>query len=97
MAHRGLNLHPTNPVPFKTVCAPRPKGLAPIPGSSVKRYATGVSAGAVARQIERCLTSPWPRVAAVPRVLGVARLASLVGVREAMDVAGRFTVPKSHR
>jgi short-subunit dehydrogenase len=97
MWHRGVKVHQINPGPVKTEWAPRAKGFDPTPGSSEQRDATGVSAGAVARQIERCLTSPWPRVAAVPRVLGVARLASLVGVREAMDVAGRFTVPKSHR
>lgn len=95
--HRGVKVHQINPGPVKTEWAPRSKGFSPSPGAPEQRDATGVSATAVARQIERCLTSPWPRVASVPRVLGVARLTSLVGVREAMDLAGRFAVPKSHR
>lgn len=95
--HRGVKVHLINPGPVRTEWAPRSKGFDPAPGSVEKRDSTGVSAMAVARQIERCLTSRWPRVASVPRVLGVARATSLVGVREAMDVAGRFAVPKSHR
>ena len=95
--HRGVKVHQINPGPVRTEWAPRAKGFAPTPGAPEQRDRTGVSAMAVARQIEKCLTSPWPRVAAVPRALGVARLASITGVRQAMDVAGRFTVPKSHR
>lgn len=95
--HRGVRAHLVNPGPVKTEWAPRARGLEPAAGSPEQRDRTGVAAMSVARQIEKCLTSPWPRVAAVPRVLGVARLASLAGVREAMDVAGRYAVPKSHR
>lgn len=93
--HRGVKVHLINPGPVKTEWALRSKGFDPAPGSPEERDRNGVSAMAVARQIERCLGSPWPRVASVPRVLGVARLTSLVGVREVMDVAGRFVVPKS--
>jgi short-subunit dehydrogenase len=97
MWHRGVKVHLINPGPVRTEWASRSKGFEPAPGAPEERDRTGVSAMAVARQIDRCLTSPWPRVASVPRVLGVARATTLVGVREAMDVAGRFAVPKSHR
>jgi short-subunit dehydrogenase len=97
MWHRRVKVHLINPGPVRTEWAPRSKGFEPAPGAPEARDRTGVSAMAVARQIERCFATPWPRVVSVPRVLGVARLTSLVGVREAMDVAGRFAVPKSHR
>lgn len=95
--HRGVKVHQINPGPVKTEWAPRARGFQPDQGAPEARDRTGVSAMAVARQVERCIGSPWPRIAAVPRVLGVARLASLTGVRHAMDVAGRYTVPRAHR
>ena len=92
--HRGVKVHQINPGPVKTEWAPRAKGFDPAPGSAEERDRVGVPAMAVARAIERCLTRPWPRVAAVPRVLGIARVASVAGIRELVDVGGRFMSPK---
>ena len=92
--HRGVKVHQVNPGPVRTEWAPRSRGFDPAPGSPEARDRLGVPAMAVARAIERCLTRPWPRVAAVPRVLGVARVASVAGIRELVDVGGRFMAPK---
>jgi short-subunit dehydrogenase len=92
--HQGVKVHQINPGNVKTEWEPRAMGFQPDAGSAEQRASKGVSAMAVARAIERCLTRPWPRVAAVPRVLGVARLANVLGIREAVDMAGRTQVPK---
>jgi NADP-dependent 3-hydroxy acid dehydrogenase YdfG len=92
--HRGVKVHLITPGNVRTEWEPRAMGYRPDPGAPEQRASKGVAAMTVARAIERCLTRPWPRIASVPRVLGVARAANAFGVRQGMDLAGRTQVPK---
>ena len=91
--HQGVKVHLINPGRVKTEWAVRAQGFDPTPGSEEAPDPRGVQPSTVAKAIERCLTRPWPRVAAVPRVLGIARAVNLVGIREIVDVVGRTQVP----
>jgi NAD(P)-dependent dehydrogenase (short-subunit alcohol dehydrogenase family) len=85
---RGVRVHLVLPGPIRTEWLPRSQGYEPLPGSAENRFG-GFPAWWVAAAIERCLTRPWPRTAAVPRVLGAGRLVHVTGVRQAVDlVAG---------
>lgn len=82
---RGVRVHLILPGPIATEWLPRSQGYEPAPGSPEARFG-GFPAVWVARAIERCLTRPWARTAAVPRVLGAGRVLHVTGVRQAADV-----------
>jgi NAD(P)-dependent dehydrogenase (short-subunit alcohol dehydrogenase family) len=86
---RGVRVHLILPGPIRTEWLPRSQGFEPLPGAAENRFG-GFPAEWVAAAIERCLTRPWPRTAAVPRVLGAGRLAQVSGVRQALDVASAW-------
>jgi short-subunit dehydrogenase len=83
---RGARVHLILPGPIETEWLPRAQGFEPLPGSPENRVG-GFPATWVAAAIERCLTRPYARTAAVPRVLGAGRLAHVTGVRQALDAA----------
>lgn len=83
---RGVRVHLILPGPIETEWLPRSQGFEPLPGSAENRFG-GFPATWVAAAIERCLTRPVPRVAAVPRVFGAGRLAQVAGVRQVVDLA----------
>lgn len=82
---RGVRVHLILPGPIKTEWLPRSQGYEPLPGGEENRFG-GFPATWVARSIERCLTRPGVRVAAVPRVLGTGRVVHVTGIRQAMDL-----------
>ncbi|HEU0132919.1 MAG TPA: SDR family NAD(P)-dependent oxidoreductase [Mycobacteriales bacterium] len=86
---RGVRVHLVLPGPIKTEWLPRSKGFEPLPGAAENRFG-GFPPEWVAASIERCLTRPWPRVAAVPRVLGAGRLVHLTGVRQVADLVASW-------
>ncbi len=86
---RGVRVHLILPGPIRTEWLPRSQGFEPLPGSAENRFG-GFPASWVAAAIERCLTRPYPRTAAVPRVLGAGRLAHVTGVRQALDAAAAW-------
>jgi NAD(P)-dependent dehydrogenase (short-subunit alcohol dehydrogenase family) len=83
---RGVRAHLVMPGPIETEWLPRSQGLEPLPGAPEARFG-GFPASWVAAAIERCLTRPGVRVAAVPRVLGAGRVVHLSGLRQAFDLA----------
>jgi short-subunit dehydrogenase len=93
---RGVRVHLILPGPVKTEWLPRAQGFEPLPGSPENRFG-GVPAWWVAAAIERCLTRPWPRTAAVPRVLGAGRLVHVTGVRQAVDLVSAWGVRATAR
>jgi short-subunit dehydrogenase len=82
---RGVRVHLVMPGPIRTEWLPRSTGFSPLPGSEEARFG-GFPAWWVAAAVERCLTRPWPRVVAVPRVFGAGRVVQVSGVRQAVDV-----------
>lgn len=91
---RGVKVHLILPGPIETEWLPRSQGYEPLPGGAENRFG-GFPAEWVARSIERCLTRPGVRVAAVPRLLGTGRVVHVAGVRQLMDLvtswqAGRY-------
>ncbi len=82
---RGVRVHLVLPGPIETEWLPRSQGYEPLPGSDENRFG-GFPPEWVAAAIERCLTRPGVRVAAVPRALGAGRLVHLAGVRQVLDV-----------
>jgi short-subunit dehydrogenase len=83
---RGVRAHLIMPGPIRTEWLPRSQGFEPLPGAEENRFG-GFPAWCVAAAIERCLTRPWPRTAAVPRILGAGRLVHMTGIRQALDLA----------
>lgn len=83
---RGVRVHLVLPGPIETEWLPRAQGYEPLPGSPENRIG-GFPPSWVAAAIERCLTRPYSRTVAVPRILGAGRLAHLTGVRQVLDVA----------
>jgi NAD(P)-dependent dehydrogenase (short-subunit alcohol dehydrogenase family) len=86
---RGVRVHLVLPGPIETEWLPRSQGYEPEPGSPENRFG-GFPPGWVAAAIERCLTRPWPRTAAVPRALGAGRVLGVSGVRQAADLVGAW-------
>jgi short-subunit dehydrogenase len=86
---RGVHVHLILPGPIRTEWLPRSQGFEPLPGSAENRFG-GFPAWWVAAAVERCLTRPWSRTAAVPRVLGAGRLVHVTGVRQAVDLASAW-------
>ena len=82
---RGVRVHLVMPGPIETEWLPRSQGFEPLPGSDENRFG-GFPATWVAAAIERCLTRPYPRTVAVPRVFGAGRLVQVTGVRQATDL-----------
>jgi short-subunit dehydrogenase len=83
---RGVRAHLILPGPIRTEFIPRSTGYEPLPGAPETRIG-GFPAWWVAAAIERCLTRPWARTAAVPRVFGAGRVVQVSGVRQAVDLA----------
>jgi short-subunit dehydrogenase len=90
---QGVRVHLVNPGPIKTEWLPRSQGFEPAPGSSEVRFG-GFPATWVAAAIERCLTRPVPRIAAVPRFLGLSRVANAPGLRQGMDLFYYLTIDR---
>lgn len=83
---RGVRVHLILPGPIRTEFIPRATGYEPSAGAEETRIG-GFPATWVAAAIERCLTRPWPRTAAVPRVFGAGRVVQVSGVRQAVDLS----------
>jgi short-subunit dehydrogenase len=83
---RGVRVHLVLPGPIATEFFPRSSGYQPPRGSEEVRFG-GFPASWVAASIERCLSRPYPRVVAVPRVFGAGRVVQVTGVRQVVDVA----------
>ena len=83
---RGIKVHLVLPGPIQTEWLPVSQGFVPMPGAEETRFA-GCPAWGVAAAIERCLIWPYPRTVAVPRFAGLGRVATVGGVRRALDVA----------
>jgi short-subunit dehydrogenase len=86
---QGVRVHLILPGPIRTEWLPRSQGFEPLPGAAENRFG-GFPPEWVAAAIERCLTRPWPRVAAVPRVLGAGRLVHVTGVRQVADLVASW-------
>jgi short-subunit dehydrogenase len=86
---RGVRVHLVLPGPIRTEWLPRSQGSEPLPGAAEARFG-GFDAVHVARAIQRCLTRPGVRVAAVPRVLGSGRVLHVTGVRQAFDLVASW-------
>jgi short-subunit dehydrogenase len=93
---RGVQVHLILPGPIKTEWLPRSQGYEPLPGGEENRFG-GFPSEWVAAAIERCLTRPWPRTAAVPRVLGAGRVVQVTGVRQALDLVSAWGVRAARR
>lgn len=91
---RGVKVHSVNPGPVATEFGLRSRSM-PIEPASEPARSGGVPAEWVAAAIQRCLVRPWPRTAGVPRIVGLARLSQLLGVRTAIDVT--TTLPLGRR
>jgi NAD(P)-dependent dehydrogenase (short-subunit alcohol dehydrogenase family) len=87
----GVRVHSVNPGPIRTEYMSRARGWSP--GEDDPRAAPnpGFSPEGVAKAVRRAAGSPLPRTFAVPRYLGVARLAQLPPVGFALDVAFGLT------
>lgn len=86
---RGVKVHLILPGPIKTEWLPRSQGYEPLPGGEEVRFG-GFPASWVAKAIERCLTRPGVRVAAVPRWMGAGRVLHVTGLRQAFDAAAAW-------
>jgi NAD(P)-dependent dehydrogenase (short-subunit alcohol dehydrogenase family) len=84
---RGVRVHTVNPGPVRTEWLPRSAGSVPGEPDRMTRLGPGVPPGWVAGAVEGCLTLPWSRTVAVPRVLELTRLALVPGVNRVLDVA----------
>jgi len=91
---RGVKVHSINPGPVATEFGLRSRSM-PIEAGSEPGRNGGVPAGWVAAAVERSMTRPWPRTAAVPRVLGLIRATQLLGIRTALDISS--TLPLGRR
>lgn len=92
---RGVVVSSVNPGPVATEWLARSQGLEPT-GHGDVGHVPGVPPEWVAAAVERCLTRPYGRTAAVPRVMGLARLAQVQPLRSVVDVttalgAGRLS------
>jgi NAD(P)-dependent dehydrogenase (short-subunit alcohol dehydrogenase family) len=81
----GVRVHSVNPGPVRTEWVARASGDRPGEQDGPHKLQPGVPADWVAEQVARCLTSSGPRTAAVPRVLGVARLSGVPPVGWLLD------------
>ena len=84
---RGVRVHSITPAPVSTEWLVRGRGAAP--GSdrdSEGRLSPGIRPGRVADQVARSLTSYWSRTAAVPRVMGLARLGEVPPIDRLLDM-----------
>lgn len=90
---RGVRAHLIMPGPIETEWLPRSQGYEPLPGSAENRFG-GFGAVHVARAIERCLTRPGVRVAAVPRFIGLGRLLHVTGLRQAFDLSAAWNASR---
>lgn len=89
-----MKVHSINPGPVATEFGLRSRSM-PIEAGSEPGRNGGVPAGWVAAAVERSMTRPWPRTAAVPRVLGLIRATQLLGIRTALDISS--TLPLGRR
>jgi NAD(P)-dependent dehydrogenase (short-subunit alcohol dehydrogenase family) len=84
---RGVRVHSITPAPVATEWLVRGRGAAPVSDrDSEGRLSPGISPDRVADQVARSLTSYWSRTAAVPRLMGLARLGEVPPVNRLMDM-----------
>ncbi len=88
---RGVRVHTINPGPVRTEWLARSRGWEPPAGSPEANLSSGVPVPWVSAAVERCLLRPWPRSAAVPRILGLARVLTLPPLRQVVDVVAGYT------
>jgi NADP-dependent 3-hydroxy acid dehydrogenase YdfG len=88
---RGVRVHTINPGPVRTEWLARSRGWEPPAGSPEANLSAGVPVAWVARAVEGCLSRPWPRRVAVPRILGLARALTLPPLRQIVDVVAGYT------
>ncbi len=94
---RGVRVHSVNPGPVRTEWLARSAGCRPGRDVDLARHAQGVPAELVAYHVRRCLTSRWPRTAAVPRVLGLTRLGEVPPLNRLLDVTMSPLAPELRR
>ena len=84
---RGVRVHSITPAPVGTEWLVRGRGAAPVSDrDSAGRLSPGIRPERVADQVARSLTSYWSRTAAVPRLMGLARLGEVPPVNRLMDM-----------
>jgi NAD(P)-dependent dehydrogenase (short-subunit alcohol dehydrogenase family) len=83
---RGVRVHSVNPGPVSTEWLARASGVRPGEDDGPRKVSFGVPPEWVAEQVEKCLTASRHRTAAVPRVLGVARLSRVPPIGRLLDV-----------
>jgi NADP-dependent 3-hydroxy acid dehydrogenase YdfG len=88
---RGIVVSTVNPGPVATEWLARSQGYQPTEGDTEVRRIPGVPPEWVAAAIERSLRRPYGRTAAVPRVMGLARLLEVQPLRSVADVALGFS------
>jgi NADP-dependent 3-hydroxy acid dehydrogenase YdfG len=91
VGRRGVRVHTVNPGPVRTEWLARSRGWEPPAGSPEANLGAGVPVDWVAAAVERSLSRPWPRTAAVPRILGLARLLTLPPLRQVVDIVTGYT------
>ena len=90
----GVLVHSINPGPVATDYLLRTVEQSRQPGDPDVPLAPGVPATWVADAVVEVAAASWPRTRAVPRVMGLGRLAQVPPVGFVLDVVvGRFAVP----
>ena len=93
-AGTGVLVHSINPGPVATDYLLRTVELSPQPGDPEVPPAPGVSAGSVGDAVVAVAGAAHPTTRAVPRVMGLGRLAQVPPVGFVLDVVlGRYAVP----
>ncbi|WP_219414083.1 SDR family oxidoreductase [Pseudonocardia nigra] len=82
---RDVRIHSVNPGPVRTEWLARAFGARPDEDDSERKLSFGVPPEWVAVQIEKCLTAYHSRSAAVPHLLGLARLTRVPPVGRVLD------------
>ena len=93
-AGTGVLVHSINPGPVATDYLLRTVEKSRQPGDPAVPLAPGVPADWVADAVVGVAAASWPRTRAVPRVMGLGRLAQVPPVGFVLDVVlGRYAVP----
>ncbi len=91
VSRRGVVVSTVNPGPVATEWLARSQGYQPAEHDAQVQRNPGVPPDWVAAAIERSLTRPYGRTAAVPRVVGLIRLFQVPPLRTVADIAFGLT------
>jgi NAD(P)-dependent dehydrogenase (short-subunit alcohol dehydrogenase family) len=84
---RGVRVHSVTPGPVSTEWLIRGRGMSPVSDQDAEgRLAPGIRPERVAEQVARSLGCYWSRTVAVPRWMGLARLAEVPPVDRILDM-----------